>query len=164
MSGTCWVVGSEVNPWFSQVPGGRTPPLHFHPTSWAVRRLVSLLPVPAGEIRADKVAACMTPLGFLPSLPQLQPPGVTSLTSKQTLNSATLPPLHGSFILVAEPVGHISGSLLTFYESAGLFQSLRASVSPCVNWRWRLFHLYTLQSKVDYLLLCHTPCQASWIF
>lgn len=161
MSGTCWVVGGEANWWFLHVPGGWTPPLHLYPISRTARRLLSLLPVPAEGLRADFLAACMTPCfpSRLP-LPQLEPPGITSLTSKHILNPATLPPLRDSFILMAEPGGHTSSSLLTFYKITGLSQPLRASVSPCVSWRWRLFHLYALQPKTGCLLLCHTHCQA----
>lgn len=51
--------------------------------------------------------------------------------------------------------GHISSVPLTFYETTGLSQLLRASVSPGMNWRLRLFHLYALQPKMDCLLLRH---------
>lgn len=75
-SGTCWVVRGEGNRWFFHVPSISTP------IGRTARRLVSLLPVPAEELRADRVTVCTIPcLPSRPSLPQLKPPGIAWLSS-----------------------------------------------------------------------------------
>ena len=91
-SGTCWVVGGEANWWFLHVPGGWTPPLHLCPIGRSARRLVSLLPVPAEELRAGWVAACMTPLPSLQAVPATAGASWHHLAHFSTYIEASHPP------------------------------------------------------------------------